>query len=165
MSLESYLKTLEEQRRRESEIRGVDVNPIQRKKANKRSNYSVNTYANKRTRHGKKLLYFLITAVLLIAIIENPSNTRAKADVNTIIKERVKEIIWKSNSNKTEWDEIGAGLAMLFAPTVIDNYLQTKTSNYVLFSTFETNCFGISGPVFSGIIIFGKVIPLTSRLK
>lgn len=124
------------------------------------------TYVHPKSRNRKTIFIMIaIISVLILAILENPSISRAKEDVNTIIKEKVKENLWLLEKDKSEGNELGTELAIMFASPLIDSYINTKISNYILFSTFEAYCYEIPDPVVSGIIIFGKVIPLHWHLK
>ncbi|MDE5608078.1 MAG: TM2 domain-containing protein [Muribaculaceae bacterium] len=126
------------------------------------------TYVQRKPSSQKSVILILsILAILFIAVLKNPTETQAKAEINTLIKEKVNENIRKelSEGDKTELNKLGAGLAMMFTPAMIDHCVLNKISNYIFFSTFETSYTydGEYGAIASGIIIFGKVIPLKSN--
>lgn len=58
--------------------------------------------------------------------MKNPSETEAKAEINSMITERFVDIMKKevTDENNNVWEQIGSGLAVFFAPTLIDNMVK-----------------------------------------
>lgn len=63
----------------------------------------------------------IIIALLFFAALKNPSKTEAKAEIKTIIMEKVTEKLRQevTNEDNDAWKQMGSGLAMLFAPAII----------------------------------------------
>lgn len=113
---------------------------------------------------GKIIFWIVVIAILFLAALKNPSENEAKAEINTMLLEKLKENLREevTNDDNNPLTQLGSGLAMLFAPTIIDNVVQTDVTDYIIFSTFSAK---ISfneeeKELGSGIILFGKVIPL-----
>lgn len=118
---------------------------------------------------GKLIFGLIIFAILFLAALKNPSKTDAKAEIKTVIMEKVSEKMRQEETKEENeaWRQIGSGLAMLFAPTIIDNMAQTKVSDYIFFSTFDASLtvYEEKRTLLAGVIVFGKVIPLKSDIK
>lgn len=109
----------------------------------------------------------LIMVLLLFAILQNPSRAEAKAEIKTMILNHVSD---KIHSKVAENDDdplkqAGMELSMLFAPAIIDSWVNIDVTNFIAFSTFNayTTDKGNERTIISGVILFGKVIPLNSN--
>ena len=111
----------------------------------------------------------IIIAFFFLAALKNPSKTEAKAEIQAMIIETFSEKMSQnvSNEDNDAWEKVKSGLAMLFAPTIIDNIVQTDISDYIFFSTFDASVTieEDKRTLAAGIILFGKVIPLESDIK
>lgn len=162
MSLESYKKSIESQCERDREY-----NKSQQEIA------TVSAYTehpkSREHRFGWLIFIGIIIALFFLAALKNPSKTEAKAEIKTMIMEKVTEKMRQevTNEDNDALTQISSGLAMLFAPTFIDNMVQTEISDYIFFSTFDASITldEEKRTLAAGIILFGKVIPMTSDLK
>lgn len=162
MSLESYKKSIENERKREkqhTQPRQKDASEyvyIKQPKSRKRSS-------------GCLIFGIIIIAFFFLAALKNPSKTEAKAEIQAMIIETFSEKMSQnvSNEDNDAWEKVKSGLAMLFAPTIIDNIVQTDISDYIFFSTFDASVTieEDKRTLAAGIILFGKVIPLESDIK
>lgn len=171
MSLESYKKTIEQIRKRE--LQNSD-------EWNQRSNSSINIkpnmtsknyekHSHNKSRSFKRMFIFIIFAVLLLAGFTNPSDS----DAEEKIKSKILEVANKEMREKIRveednvWKQIGSGLAILFAPAIIDNLVQIDVSNFIIFSTFDAKIpfEDEQKTLVSGIIIFGKILPTGSDIE
>ncbi len=127
------------------------------------------TPESKKVGTGKLIFGLVIIAVLFLAALKNPSRTEAKAEIKAMIMEKVSEKMRQEVTQEDDnaWQQIGSGLAMLFAPAIIDNMVQTEISDYVFLSTFDANVTinEEKRTLLAGVIVFGKVIPLKSDIK
>lgn len=162
MSLDEYRKSVQAQKECEQQFlekprqTSSIYNPVECK-TRKTSNIGVR----------KLFLILAIIAIIILAVLKNPSNSDAKAEIKSMILEKVKGNCHQKFTDELEPNEmIGTGLSMLLVPTIIDNMVQMEVSNYVLFSTFDAKIsfLGESKTLAAGIIIFGKVIPLKSEI-
>lgn len=163
MSLESYKKSVDAQRKREEESPRLQPQITE-------TEYGY-IEQSKNRKHGFGWLIFgaIIIALFFLAALKNPSKTEAKSEIKTMIMEKVTEKMRQEVTNEENdgWKQIGSGLAMLFTPTIIDNMVQTDISDYVFFSTFDASVTvdEEKRTLVAGIILFGKVIPLKSDIK
>lgn len=162
MSLESYKKNVEAQREREREYSQPQQEVV--------TEYVYIDQPKSRKRGFGWLIFgIVIIALLFLAALKNPSKTEAKAEIKTMIMEKVTEKMRQevTNEDNDAWKQIGSGLAMLFAPTIIDNMVQTEISDYIFFSTFDASVTvdEEKRTLAAGVILFGKVIPLKSDIK
>lgn len=163
MSLESYKSSVEAQRKRDEgysqpqpQVTETEYVYIEQPKCHKRGG-------------GWLIFGGIIIALLCLAALKNPSKTEAKAEIKTMIMEKVTEKMRQevAKEDNDAWTQIGSGLAMLFAPTIIDSMVQTDISDYIFFSTFDASVTvdEEKRTLAAGIILFGKVIPLRSDIK
>lgn len=162
MSLESYKKQLQAQRERDKKYAqpqqevasGYDY--IEQPKSRKRGWFWM-------------VSGVALVVVLFLAALKNPSKAEAKAELKSMIMDVVTAEMRQevTNEDNDVWKQICSGLAMLFAPTIIDNMVQTEISDYIFFSTFDARVAVDEEmrTLVSGIILFGKVIPLKSDIK
>lgn len=159
MSLESYRKALASQQERENQFRDDDSNTVSQ---NEMMAYVNNASPNNGLR--KFAMYIFWIAFFLVAIISNPSPSEAKHEINSVILEKFNEHMRKEmrDEENDSWKQMGAGFAMLLAPALIDKLVQTEVSDCILFSTFNASVphNNQSVTMVSGIIVFGKIIPL-----
>lgn len=118
---------------------------------------------------GKLILALALIAVLFLAVLKNPSELQAQADVKAILSEKLNETMLAqlSDGQNDGITQLGAGLALLIGGSLIDNMVEVDVSDYILFSTFDANAVLMDQKtnVVSGFILFGKVIPTKSALK
>lgn len=113
------------------------------------------------------LMIFL--AIFIISAIKNPSEKDGKEMVNQFIVERINDKLRTDiDANKDDgFTVIGGYIGMALIPKIVDYIIDTKVSDYVVLSTFKCTAETNDEPrnMLSGIIVFGKVIPLDSDLK
>lgn len=142
MSLESYKKTISDQQQsfgrytEESISSESDLN--MQKERSSDIEFQPRT-RRKKTGKSKMIICVIIIAVLFLAALKNPSKSEAKVELKSLITEKFNE---KMRDNITDEDQdamsqIGSGIAMLLAPTLIDKMVETDISNYLFFSTFS----------------------------
>lgn len=118
----------------------------------------------------KKLIFLVIIGfVLVLAAVRNPSEREAKesikAEATKLINEKITE---ESKDNDIEdLGKIGVALSNLLAPTIMDHALDIDVKDYIFCSSFAvtTKVSGEKKNIASGIILFGKIIPLSSDFK
>lgn len=187
MSLESYKKTLDSQKERiisrtlndryadgfrkttidTSCEKNESLNLIDGGNSSNYSTYSTFTESESKTRNRKikSLIFFiLILSVLVVAAIKNPSETESNIMVKDYIVQKVNEKFREEMTNEENdgFKQFGAFLGMTFSSNLIDYVAETSVNNYIIFSTFDcyTNITDSPKTVLSGLIIFGKIIPL-----
>lgn len=71
-----------------------------------------------------------------------------------------------NNEENDGFKQFGAFLGMTFAPQIVDHFSDIKVKDYILFSTFDctTEVEDIDKTIVSGIIVFGKIIPMKTDL-
>ena len=172
MSLESYKKTISDQQqsfgRYTEEPISSESDLNMQKERSSDIEFQPRT-RRKKTGKSKMIICVIIIAVLFLAALKNPSKSEAKVELKSLITEKFNE---KMRDNITDEDQdalsqIGSGLAMLLAPTLIDKMVETNISNYLFFSTFSAKITFEKNTktIVSGIILFGNFIPLNSDLK
>lgn len=160
MSLESYRKSLEEQRQRE------EASTEHNEKVKTEYVYVERTSSNKG--FGRLILWLVIIAFFVVAAIKNPPADETKAMVKTALVEMFNKRMGSvmSNEESSAKQFFGALLGMSLAPNLIDNFTETTVSDYIILSTF--NCTAEvedeTKTLVSGVVIFGKIIPLKSDL-
>lgn len=120
---------------------------------------------SKKTVIGKLILTLIFISVFLLAAIKNPNKTEAKAEIMTMLMEQINETIKESSGSQSS--KFGAYLTMAFmGNTLAEAFLNTEISDYIFFSTYDvkTNVHEEEKIIVSGIIIFGKILPLHSDL-
>lgn len=111
----------------------------------------------------------IIFTFFVIAILKNPSAPKTKVLIKETLVEKINDKMSRelSNEDNTGFEKIGIFLSMSAVPHLLENFINISVSDYVIFSTF--NCTAEDGDeiktIVSGIVIFGKVIPLTSDLS
>lgn len=159
MSLESYRKALEEQREREKQY----DNGYQHPKTPSVS-ISENNKQNSKGRRmstAKFLFLFILCSIGLGAIISNPTEDEARK----LIKQKAIEII-KDNANEDRGSEYSFTdfLSDMMLPIFYDSYTKTTVTNYNWFSTFTVSTVNFDENLrVKGIIIFGRIIPLSKE--
>lgn len=111
-----------------------------------------------------------IVAILVVAIIKNPSSTETKALIKDAIVEKVyerldAELMYEDNS---EYARFGSFMGKAIAPHILDYFANINVSDYIVFSTFVcTSKYDNvqTKNIVSGVVVFGKVIPLKSDLN
>lgn len=108
-------------------------------------------------------------AIFLLAALKNPSESEIKAEIKTMMTDKINEKLRQEVTNKdnSTGEQIGSVLAMLFAPTIIDKWIQINVSDYIFFSTFDTNVTVDEEirTIASGVIVFGIIVPLKTDIK
>lgn len=117
-----------------------------------------------------KLIFGLvIISTLILAALKNPSKIEAKAEIKNMFLEKLNEEMHEDVSDSESFivEHLSTSFVNMLANSIYDNWVQTDVSNYVLFSTFDANVKinKKKKTLASGIIIFGKIIPLKSDLK
>lgn len=190
MSLESYRKTLELQEKRlqaqnlndrytreywkriEDETDSyADVNRSQKEK--RYSQYVESDYRESQHGNNKKgcLLFFsIIFVILIVSVVKNPSEADSKKLIKNFIVEKVNDEMRNKITNDNNDDvfkALGVFIGMSIAPYIIEGISQTTINDCVLFSTFDCTMEveGSRKTIVSGIILFGKIIPLSSDLN
>ena len=170
MSLESHKKSIETQEERESKyLDEIQFSAPEEQVDSPIETIKYETSKSSKLGIGKLIIWIGVIAFLLLAALKNPSETEAKAEINSMITEKFVDIMKEqaTDDNNTAWEPIGSGLAVLFAPTLIDNMVRTDISNYIFFSTFTSTVTfeEKKKTLVAGVIILGKVIPLETDLK
>ena len=159
MSLESYKKTLENKREQEQKSSLENKHQSTHHKSPKR----------KKSSATKIIAVAVLIAVFFLAALKNPSEIEAKTEIKTLFTEKVNEKMRQqvTDEENSAGKQIGSMLAMLVAPTLIDKWIQIDISNYIFFSTVDANIkiHDEKKTIASGVIVFGKVIPLKSDIK
>lgn len=118
----------------------------------------------------KKVIFLLIIGfVLVLAAVKNPSEREAKENIKAEATELINEkIAEESRKNDIEGlGELGVALSNLLAPAIMEHALDIDVKDYIFCSSFAvtTKDFGEKKNIASGIIVFGKIIPLSSDFK
>lgn len=171
MSLESYRKTIAAQRDRESLLRGdthIEETPTKKHKG-KSVPASHDSLLSSKRRLRKIIISFGLIIFLFVAAIKNPPEAEIKANLKQLILEKANSIVrQKVLKGKIPEDEIGSvTLALIFGSTVFDLGVEMKVTDYILFSTFGAYVYDDYKEikVVSGIVFFGKIIPLSSDVN
>lgn len=166
MSLDSYRKIIESQQ----ELKRIYSDEPSSIPSRQRVEYHKNSASKtKRYGSGRLILALSVIALLFMAALKNPSKTEAKAEIKTLLMEKVTEKMRQevTNADNDAMKQIGFGLTMLIAPTMIDNMVQTEISDYIFFSTFDASVTvgEETKTLIEGVIVFGKAIPLKSDIN
>lgn len=123
--------------------------------------------ARPRRKWWKVALLVVLAAVVLLAVRKNPSEREAKA----LVKESLVEVV--ENKLRQEMDsdrygllgQMGAALGLIVAPELVDNFVDVKVTDFLLFSTFDASV-SLAGQTRNGggLIVFGRLIPLYSDI-
>lgn len=130
---------------------------------------------NKSTR--KRFGFIMIVSMsififFLLAVIKNPSKTDSYVQVRSYLVEEINDKV----SYQIKSDETGSSsffncferfLIKNLAPNLIDSMFEIRTSDYILFSTFDVKMEnnGENVSVVSGVIVFGKILPLSTDIE
>lgn len=115
------------------------------------------------------ILTFIIIAILVVAAMKNPSASETKTLIKDTLIEKINERMGAEimNGDNDGATQFGAFLGMTLAPYLLDYFTNIHVNNYVIFSTFD--CTAKIGEemksIVSGIVVFGKAIPLKSDLN
>lgn len=115
------------------------------------------------------ILSLIIISILFVAAIRNPTSSELKDAIRTTLLENYNnEMGAKMIDNKNDgFNKFGAFMGTLLMPYLIDNLTTIHVSDYIIFSTFD--CSANNGKetktIVSGIVVFGKIIPLKTDLK
>lgn len=167
MSLESYKKFLEDQQRTKT-INDRYANLPKRDYVENIEVEQVITKTPRKNHTGVLVFIFIILAIGIVAAVKNPSEIEGRKMIKDYIVEKVNQVL-KSEMNNEENDgfkQFGAFLEMTFAPQIVDHFSDIKVKDYILFSTFDctTEVEDIDKTIVSGIIVFGKIIPMKTDL-
>ena len=115
------------------------------------------------------IITFIIIAFFVVAAIKNPSASETKTLIKDTLIEKINERMGAEirNGDNDGATQFGAFLGMTLAPYLLDYFTNIHVNNYVIFSTFDcTAKFGEEmQSIVSGIVVFGKVVPLKSDLN
>ena len=171
MSLESYKKFLEKQQ----ETKGINdlyanlsINPTQKEYADNIKVEQDTAKTSRKNHTGVLVFIFIILAIGIVAAVKNPSEIEGRKMIKDYIVEKLNQVL-KSEMNNEENDgfnQFGAFLGMTFAPQIVDYFSDIKVKDYILFSTFDctTEVEDIDKTIVSGVIVFGKIIPMKTDL-
>ena len=167
MSLESYKKFLEDQQRTKT-INDRYANLPKREYEENIEVEQVITKTPRKNRTGVLVFILIILAVFIVAAVKNPSEAEGNKMVKDYIVEKVNYVL-KSEINNEENDglkQFGAFLGMAFSSQIIDYVSDIEVSDYILFSTFDCTMEveEKNRTIVSGVIVFGKIIPLKTDL-
>lgn len=168
MSLEGYKKIIASQREREEGYTTDRVRPVF---SAEESGPSAPAYSStKPTSHKKHLGWFLtlmlILTLLVVSAIKNPSESDSRDMVKNFIVEKVNDALREQMTDKDS-DGLTAFVSLLgmaFMPNLLDYACEIKVTDYILLTTFDctTPIAESENCIVSGVIIFGKIIPLHS---
>lgn len=119
-------------------------------------------------RYSKKfIITAIILGILLFAGIKNPSQKESRMLVREYLSEQLKDRVAQNESTENESTSLGSLLVSTFAPAIIETMVRVETTDYILFTTFQSTLMfdEEQSNLLSGIILFGKVIPFSSDLK
>lgn len=117
---------------------------------------------------GKSVFILILVAVLILAAIKNPSESEARKLIKDTAMEYINKKARQSISQEdNKWEEMGSLLGMALASTLYDYVIQTDVDDYIFLSSFSATATleGETTNLASGIILFGKLIPLKSDLE
>lgn len=118
---------------------------------------------------GWLIFLMIIMATLVVAAIKNPSTSETKSLIKDALVEKINEKIKEETTNEENngVERLSALLGMTLTSYIFDYFTDTKVSDYIIYSTFD--CTAKDGEetktVVSGIVVFGKIIPLKTDLK
>ena len=131
----------------------------------------INGNAGQRKHSGvsvRTIIIIFVLALLVVAVIKNPSQSESRDQVKNYLVERISNGMMKDLASDSKIGTLAQGLGNLlinaFAPSAIDSMLEIRTNDYIAFSTFsvESEIIGERLNLMSGVILFGKIIPLSS---
>lgn len=168
MSLESYRKSIEVQNERE---RGY-LNPqswTKRVECNEASEPEYIYIEQPHRSHTGCLIFIIVvTALLIVAAIKNPSEKESHEMVKDFVVEQLNTVLRDEmiDDDNEGIKQLGIFLGITFASSVFDYISDVKVNDYVLFTTFDctTEVTGSVKTIVSGIIVFGKIVPLKTDL-
>lgn len=167
MALESYKKLTENQQKTKT-INDLYANLPRRHYAETIEEEQIISKPSRKKQFGVLGLIFIFFAVVIVAAVKNPSEIEGKKMIKDYIVEKVNYVL-KSEINNQENDglkQFGAFLGMTFASQIVDHVSDIKVKDYILFSTFDctTEVEDIDRTIVSGVIAFGKIIPMKTDL-
>ncbi len=124
----------------------------------------------KRSSNGLLIFLIIIAALFVVAAIKNPSASEGRKMVKDFIAEKADDEL-----RSTMTDDSSSGLAVLgsliglnMMSTIIDTFIDIQVDDCIVFSTF--NCTirdkeDLGKSIVSGVILFGKIIPLNSDME
>jgi len=123
----------------------------------------------RKRRSGCLIFSILIIALFVVSAIKNPSESESKEIVKSYIVEKVNNKLRTemTNDENDRMQQLGAFLGMAFASNLIDYMCETKVNDCIIFTTFDctTKVDDSKKTIVSGIIFFGKIIPLKTDIK
>lgn len=124
----------------------------------------------KRSSHGLLIFMIIIAALFVVAAVKNPSASEGRKMVKDFIAEKADDEL-----RSTMTDDSSSGLAVLgsliglnMMSTIIDTFIDIQVDDCIVFSTFKCTIIDKEDEgknLLSGVILFGKIIPLDSDLK
>lgn len=129
-----------------------------------------NTEANKKKRDTVSLVFLNAFVLLLfVAAIMNPSERSSRNMVKGFIVDKVNNYLRDEMTNEDNdgFERFGAFIGMAFASNIVDYACETKTNDYIILTTFNCTTYidDSEKTIVSGIIIFGKIIPIKTDLN
>lgn len=122
---------------------------------------------NQKKSRGRVIIIFL-SLILVIAAVKNPSENESKEMINNYLVEKFNNKLtsYLNQDDSDTFKQLGAFLGMKLAPQILDYISETRVNDYIVFSTFEciTDISDYNKTIVSGIILFGKIIPLDTDL-
>ncbi|MDE7368961.1 MAG: hypothetical protein K2N08_04195 [Muribaculaceae bacterium] len=166
MSLESYLREIRDQRDREfAKDKATQPAPPENNSQPKI------IYVERPRRPFPKSIIFIVLAIIIaVAVIRNPSESESRKLINSFLVEKVKDYINVYLLSNPQLDFLQRSLGSLFvnemAPKMIEAGTQTNVWNFYLFSAFKVEMDPAQEKknLVSGIIFFGKIIPLSTDI-
>jgi hypothetical protein len=169
MSLESYKKALDAQKEREKEYNVQTDLYSEKRKPKPEPEYVYAESKPSKKRRGFLLPLLIIVILFVVSAIQNPSEKEGKEIVKEFIVEKVNNKLRSEMTNEDNdgLKQFGAFLGMAFASNIIDYVCEIQVHDYIVFSTFDctTKVEDERKTIISGIIFFGKLIPLKTDIK
>lgn len=171
-SLDTQIKRNESETLNDMYANGYGQNKVDNPYTDSYSSYRNNNRRPKtkarKPKTGCFISLLILLAIFIVAIVKNPSEPEGKNMVKDYIVEKVNDK-FREEMQKEENDglkKFGAFLGMGLSSHLIDYAMETSVNDCFLFSTFncKTKIEGKSKTIVSGIILFGKIIPLSSDI-
>lgn len=169
MSLESYKKTIEAQKEREREYYPPSQSKEQENKHTQETEFVYVEGISRKKQTGCLVFFIIIGVLVIVASIKNPSENESRVLVKDFIVEKLNDHM-RAEMNNDDNDglkKLGAFLGITFSSKIMDYVTQINVTDYVLLSTFDCTIEikEEQNTIVSGIIVFGKIIPLKSDMN
>lgn len=158
MSLESYKKALEEQRERERQY--AMEHQQSDKRASTKSAETKDNNPTKRTGTGMFIFLFIVVSLGVAAIVKNPTEAEARRQ----LKQTAIDMMQNHMNEESDDLSLTGFIATLMLPSMYDNFTKTEVTDYTWFSSFSVTTINLDeNYTVSGIIVFGKIIPIKKK--